>query len=189
MARTGRIGAVAVAAIAGAVALGVGVGAARGLSVTAGTAEQRTVVAWAVESYHAAGMTLPAVEIRFHDRPAACGGNSGYYVAGRLDVCVPPISAYARNVVVHELAHAWCEGNLSPATIDRFLRLRGLATWNDARVALGLRGNEQAAEIIAWAVGDRTIEPLVPGDGVGDRPGAEELREGFRTLTGLPAPA
>jgi hypothetical protein len=159
------------------------------VSVVGGTAEQRAVVAWAVERYEAAGMRLPQVEIRFHADPVACGANSGYYAGGRLDVCVTEISPYARNVVLHELAHAWCDRNLMASTIDRFLRLRGLRTWNDPRVAWGLRGTEQAAEIIAWAVGRLPIDPLVPGDGIGHRPDENELRAGFRVLTGLQAPA
>jgi hypothetical protein len=152
------------------------------LAFRGGTPAQRAVVGWAVERYVRAGMPLPSLDVRFHDDPAGCGGNSGFYANGLLDVCVPGDSPYARNVVVHELAHAWCEAHLAPQAIDRFLRLRGLRAWNDPDDPWGVRGTEQAAEVITWAVGDRAIEPLIPGDALGPR----ALRAAFVTLTGRP---
>lgn len=143
------------------------------------TPSQRALVEWAVHRYDLAGLELPPVDVTFHPDPAGCGGNSGTYAAGHLDVCVTEPSEYARNVVVHELAHSWCEAHLSVEDQRRFLRLRGLTTWGSTSQPWAYRGAEQAAEIITWGVGDRAIPPLLEQD---DEPG--QLRRAFAVITG-----
>jgi hypothetical protein len=154
--------------------------AARGTDVHGGTPAQRTLVEWALGQYHTAGLELPAVDVWFHADPEDCGGgNSGFYAGGRLDICVTEITPYARNVIVHELAHAWQDLNLDEADERRFLQLRNLTTWNSWDVPWAFRGTEQAAEILTWGVGDRAIPPLLEGD---DDP--EQLRAAYEMLTG-----
>jgi hypothetical protein len=156
------------------------------IAVRDATAEQLQLTHWAVQRYEAAGLKLPYVELTFHADPSGCGDNSGFFSgSGRLDMCVPGTSPLARNVLVHELAHAWCETHLNASDERRFLAFRDLTAWNSYDVPWGLRGMEQAAEIIDWAVGDRMIPPLLP-DGT-DHPA--QLRAAYRELTDTAAPA
>jgi hypothetical protein len=150
------------------------------------TAEQLELIRWAVRRYEAAGLELPLVDLTLHADPSGCGDNSGFFSgSGRLDICVPGASPLARNVLVHELAHAWCETHLTASDERRFVAFRGLTIWNSYEVPWAFRGMEQAAEIIDWAVGDRMIPPLLP-DGT-DHPA--QLRAAYRELTGTRAPA
>lgn len=142
------------------------------------TPSQRALVVWALHRYARAGLVLAPLDVTFHTDPSGCQGNSGLYAAERLDVCVADASEYARKTVVHELAHAWCEANLSPADQRWFLRLRGLTTWGSLSQPWGLRGAEQAAEIITWGVGDRATPPLLEDDD------PAQLRLAYEGLTG-----
>lgn len=47
---------------------------------------------------------------------------------------------------------------------SRFLELRELLSWNSSRDPWELRGYEQAAEIMAWALGERILTPHIPDD-------------------------
>jgi hypothetical protein len=143
------------------------------------TPAQEQIVRWAIGRFQSAGLTLPAVEVYFHDDPVRCRGNSGYYVWGRLDLCLgEKDTPYVRATIVHELAHAWLDLNVSDETRSKFQRVRGLTTWNDDRQPWGLRGCEQAAEVIAWFLGPG-LTPLIPG-----HPDEADLDAGYRVLTG-----
>lgn len=128
-----------------------------------GTPQEHQLAHWALERYQAAGLDLPPIEIRFHRDPAGCLDNSGFYRSGRLHICsVDNTVAYSRKVVVHELAHAWSEAHLTAEDRERFLDIRELRSWNSLEVPWGLRGTEQAAEIITWGLGEGEIGPLLP---------------------------
>jgi hypothetical protein len=134
-----------------------------GARLIGATPNERLLADWALERYRRAGLELPPVEIVFHRDPAACLDNSGLYRSGRLDVCaVDGMVAYSRKVLLHELAHAWIEADLTAGDRERFLELRGLPSWNSRAVPWGLRGCEQAAEIVTWGLGEGTIAPLLP---------------------------
>jgi hypothetical protein len=149
------------------------------------TAEQEEEVRWAVARYQRADLSMPPLAVYFHPLAGPCGENAlGYYEDGRIDLCTGvSVNAMSRYVILHEMAHAWTERNDSPATIDRFLRLRALSSWNDPGVYWHLRGWEQAAEFISWGVGERIISPHL----VQVTPG--EVARGYRLLTGKPIPA
>jgi len=149
------------------------------------TQEQQALVDWAVERYDRAELRLPAFRVEFHADPTGCRGNSGYYEGGHLDICAwDHPKGYARKVVVHELAHAWSEANLSAETREAFMALRGLPTWNSHDEAWGMRGFEQAAEVITWGVMRGDVTPLV---GESDAP--EALGVAYGLLTGADPPA
>jgi hypothetical protein len=76
------------------------------------------------------------------------------------------------------MAHAWTDANLPDEVLDRFLRIRVIATWNDQRLPWEERGAEQAAEIITWGLGEGEIAPRLPHP-TGDR----ELAGLFELLT------
>jgi hypothetical protein len=80
----------------------------------------------------------------------------------RIDLCTKESSEdYARKYALHEIAHAWAETNLDPGVMRRFIEARGLDAWNDKRFPWKERGTEQAAEIIAWGLGDGEIAPAL----------------------------
>ena len=137
------------------------------------------LVDWVLTRYAAAGLEIPPVEIAFHEDPAGCFDNSGYSRGGRVEMCVADATEpYRRRVLLHELAHAWSGANLDPEDRERFLEVRGLETWNSGDVAWGRRGFEQVAEVITWAVGDRTLPVFLE-----DRDDAPALATAYVLLT------
>jgi hypothetical protein len=86
---------------------------------------------------------------------------------------------YARKFALHEMAHAWTEANVDQAMEARFMRIRGVDAWNDPDLAWKERGIEQAAEIIAWGLGEGEIQPLLP-----EPPETRELIDAYVLLTG-----
>lgn len=150
------------------------------ISVHGGTQDQVAIVDWAIGRFDAAGLTLPPLEVNFHVDPSGCLGNSGLYDAGHLDVCTSGQSSYARKTIVHELAHAWIDRNVPAALRSKFMRMRGTETWNDGDQPWGLRGYEQAAEVITWVVGPG-LTPLLP-----DHPDPAAIEGAYRVLTGIP---
>jgi hypothetical protein len=153
-------------------------------TIGAASPGERALAVWALARYSDAGLELPGVEIDFHRDPSGCRGNSGFYLDLHLDVCVAGQSdAYARRVLVHELAHAWSDARLSLEERDRFLRLRGLDSWDSSDDPWAGRGFEQAAEVMTWALGDGATRILLP-----DRDDPEGLTTAYRSLTGLVPP-
>lgn len=158
---------------------------ATGATVVGGSAAQREMARWAVGRFGAEGFTLPRVQIQFHPGQDGCRGRMGYYHDGVTDLCYVHTSLTAARTLLHEMAHGWLEANLSGGERRRFLELRGLRSWNDSDVVWDERGFEQAAEIIAWALGDQ-------GDGI-HMPSIPDnshvqLVEAYELLTGLPFP-
>jgi len=179
------IGTVSVAAIAFS---GVGtsrpgeVSAPRGVTVSGGTVEQQELAHWAIGRFEAAGLELPPIEIRFHAGGGGCGGHLGYSRGEIVDVCSTLVNLMSRRIVLHELAHAWAAVNVTGATRERFLSLRGLDNWNDVAVPWNERGFEHAAEVIAWAIGERILTPTLPDVA------PEQLAAAYRALTADPLP-
>jgi hypothetical protein len=63
------------------------------------------------------------------------------------------------------------------------MRVRGVQTWNDGDQPWGLRGYEQAAEVITWYIGPG-LTPLLP-----DHPDPAALQQAYRVLTGMAPPS
>jgi len=136
---------------------------------------------WAVKRYRAAGLVLPPVQVAFHAGTDGCRGNVGYQVKGRIDLCVRlAMDAGPERIVLHELAHAWCDEHLTDAARIRFMESRRLTSWNGSTTDWRRRGYEQAAEIIAWGLGEGTLHPQI--DGAND---PDTLAVGFRLLTSV----
>lgn len=149
--------------------------------VVGGTPDQREMVRWAVGRFEAVGLTLPSLEIRFHEGRSACRGHLGYYLDGVVDVCRVNTDLRAARELVHEMAHGWLAATVTASERDRFLDLRGLTTWNDPNVIWDERGFEQGAEIVAWAIGDQAGGIYVPSIPDNARP---QLADAYRVLTG-----
>jgi len=60
--------------------------------------------------------------------------------------------------------------------------VRGLRAWNSSADPWGLRGYEQAAEILAWGLGERILTPTIPDND------PERIAASYELLTGTSIP-
>lgn len=156
------------------------------------TAAQQSLVESALGRFAAQGLELPDVSFKFHEDLIRCDGHKGmYYKTTRtLEMC-----SMEEHTMLHELAHAWANENLTAMQMEGFVTLRGLDSWNDHDDAWERRGTEHVAETIAWALLDEAnhvkwVETLADGTqktshrilsiGVD----VEMLLENFTTITG-----
>jgi len=154
------------------------------------TIAEDPTITWARSRFKDAGLELPNIEIVVFDSTIDCDGRVGYYYAdaGRLELC-----RLDKKTVLHELAHAWANHNLTAENRAGFVRLRNLTSWNDDGEPWKHRATEHAAETISWALMDReTTVPWVSEDGAEtrrlltiDNSSPRELTEAYRFLTGL----
>ena len=151
------------------------------IRISGGDAAQERTIDWAVRRYAEAGLSqLPPLDIHLHTSHDGCRGNLGYYLRGRIDLCTKASSEpYARKFALHEMAHAWVEAHLDAETRERFLNLEQLGNWNDLAEPWKERGTEQAAEVIAWGLGDGEVAPLLP-----EPPATADLVAAYVLLTG-----
>jgi hypothetical protein len=132
------------------------------VEVIGATPEQVALARWAVGRFEMAGLKPSAVEIAFHGDALGCEGHMGWAQSGRVDVCTVLANEMSRRNLLHEMSHIWLDQNLGIGTRNAFLRERGLPSWNSSRDPWELRGYEQGAEIMAWALGDRILSPQIP---------------------------
>ena len=161
------------------------------LRITATDPLQSVQLSWAKKRFANAGLELPPLEVSFHDTTEACNDYRGTAATDqlpiRIRICVSSDDEPGlRNILLHELAHAWDLGGSGiPERIrERFLLERGLSAWNDQSAEWPERGAEQAAEIVAWGLSDRParIPTRVAEAGSSD---TATLLEAFRLLTGV----
>jgi hypothetical protein len=153
------------------------------LTLSGADAVEKRTVDWAMRRFRIGGLEgLPPLEVVLHGSRTPCDGYLGLYLAGRIDLCTEGLlEPYARKFALHEMAHAWTEANLPDEVLVRFLRIRGIATWNDQRLPWKERGAEQAAEIITWGLGEGEIVPLLP-----EAVDPVSLAQLYELLTGQP---
>jgi hypothetical protein len=153
----------------------------RPLVIFGADAEHARQISWAFARFEAAGLhDLPPLEVHLHASRDECKGWLGSYRAGRIQLCTMDSSdPYAKKFALHEMAHAWTEANVDLAIETRFMRLRGVDAWNDPNLEWKSRGIEQAAEIIAWGIGEGEIQPLLP-----EPAETQELIDAYVLLTG-----
>ncbi len=148
-------------------------------TVSGGTTEQYEIVTWSLQRFEDAGLDIPALEIHLHQDLAGCKGNRGIYNSGlqRIDVCVDQ-----RNVVLHEIAHAWNHENLSAAQRSEYVSVGGFGSWDDPDTPWSDKGSEDAADTIAWALLDEPITTFSADGPIARRAAA------YLLLTGNHAP-
>ena len=151
----------------------------RHVAVKDPTRDQLELVRWAVGRFDAAGLEAPTVEVEFHAERAGCGGHLGFANEGKVDVCTTLVNAMTRRALLHEMSHVWLDQNATGSLRERFLEVRGLASWNASTDPWRLRGCEQGAEIISWALGERILSAQIPDND------PTELRFAFELLTGV----
>jgi len=152
------------------------------VEVVGATGDQLELVRWAVGRFEAAGLEAPSVRIAFWDEPDGCGDHQGFAKGGRVDVCTALVNVMTRRILLHELGHVWLDQNTTPSIRAGFVELRGLPSWNASADPWRLRGYEQGAEIIGWALGERILSAQIPDI----RP--EALGRAFAFLTGRALP-
>ena len=137
---------------------------ARPLAIHGANAAEEQAVDWALHRYRLAGLEdMPSLDVYLHRSHEACNDGIGLYHVGRIDLCTKASSEpYQRKFALHEMAHAWIESNVEPAILDRFMQVRAIATWNDRSYDWKERGTEQAAEVVAWGLGEGEMSPLLP---------------------------
>jgi hypothetical protein len=180
----GRLGAsvLALLALAGGWSLAArraaGVEIGSGVLVVSEDPAQQELAQWAVARFERAGLDAPTVQIRFHADRAGCGGHLGYARDGRIDVCTVLVNEMARRNLLHEMSHIWIDQNFPDRRREQFLDLRGLSSWNSSTDPWQERGYEQAAETMAWALGDRILSAQIPDNE------PAQLAAAFELLTG-----
>lgn len=155
------------------------------VTIIGGTSAQRAMARLAVNRFLADGLSLPPLQIHFHPHRSGCHWRLGSYEDGVASICGTHANQMSFRGVLHEMAHGWLDANLSEIDRARFLDLRGLRVWNDPEVPWDERGFEQAAEIMAWALGDQgdgILRPSFPDNSIG------ELRAAYGLLTGHALP-
>ena len=137
---------------------------------------------WAAWRFEIAELEVPEVEVHFHQDLSSCGGHLGYAKGGRIDLCMSEVDPPARRALLHEMGHIWLDENVTPLARPLFLGLRDLPSWNSLNDPWNLRGYEQGAEVMAWALGEGIITPSIPDNE------AEKLELAYRALTGRESP-
>ena len=153
------------------------------------TDAERTLIDWATHRFVSAGLTPPSVVFVFHPSTIDCDGRVGLYYrqSDTLHMC-----RLDKHTILHELAHAWVDQNLTSATKAAFVTSRDLTTWNGPDTPWELRGTEHAAETIAWALLDRNRLVRWVGEDGGESyrlltipdSGPAQLASAFELLTG-----
>ncbi len=158
-----------------------------------GSPAQEALVAWGLEQFDEAGLSLP--EPRSVGFPpdfncvlyAGLALDTGEGVELQLcfdesevcvgDACTPTLAA--RSTLLHELGHVWTTQYVDDGTRAAFLETRGLEEWSGPGLARDVSGTEHAAEIIAWGLlVEETWQARLPDNECAD------LVAAFRVLTG-----
>ncbi len=149
------------------------------VTVVGADREQLALVDDALDSFRAAGLALPNLEVIFHDDPAECRGHDGLfqaqYTPWRLLVC-----SDLAFVVTHEMAHAWEAATLDDADRLAYTEYREMTTWDDTAAEWGDRAVEDAAFVVQ--------QNLMAGNVRLDTPVWAERTQAFEALTGRRSP-
>ena len=147
--------------------------------------------AWTQDLFAAAGFEQPATAIEFFASDEECGGARGrawFNDTGTTTIAIcathdnPEVeTTWRKRTLLHEIAHAWIDQNVSPEDLDAFTELRGLERWSDRDVNWEDRATEHAAEIFMWGLqdGDYNVDFRI------DASSCSELAAGYELLTGI----
>lgn len=175
------------------------------IEIRNGTPELEAFVRWGLGRFAGAGLAPPRVwSITFDPFAPPCSDYSGYTDSSdgftRIVICAdagdtaprgpedgdgcteascPNFSWSRRELLVHELGHAWLITHLDRQARDDFTNYVG-ASWDDEAVPAAQRGVELAASTIAWGLTGLSAERA----GLGART-CEAAADGFRLLTGV----
>ena len=142
-----------------------------------------------IATFEANGFEAPDFLARFHTTDEACKGHRGLHVVtsdgvSTIHVCATHdnplvIEIVRERTLMHEVAHAWVNQNVSAQQMADFMELRGLTVWDDGSLAAWENlGAEHAAEILLWGMTDETrnINPRIDDSDI------DNLRAAYRVL-------
>lgn len=135
----------------------------------------------AFRAFEAAGLDLPALEIRFFTDDETCGAEHGLFYtsedAWHIHICPTEVDS----VYEHELAHAWELAHVTDAQRQAFMRMLGYTSWSARDLPWSERGVEGAASVIERGVAGLPLPPVL---------GVKEVSRmrAYELLTGRPAP-
>ena len=159
----------------------------RVIEVLGATPRQVEDAVWALDRFDSAGLELPSLSIVFHDDYESCGMREGVLRISGDEIVIHECEsdpARSRRNLLHELAHVWDRyGPLDDHTRSAFLSMRGLRAWSDCHLLWNQRGEEQAAEIIAWGLMVRSA-PIPTSVGDSGSQAEADLSAAFELLTG-----
>jgi hypothetical protein len=148
------------------------------ITFVGGTAGRRDTVVAAVSRYVQSGLSLPDLEVRFHEHRSGCRDMQGMFRPsgdiGLIDLCYG-----GEFLALHELGHAWEHFNLEPVDREHFKQLTGATTWSSTDVVWRRRGTELTANTLAHGLLSTPLESA-------DWHALDFQR--FEALTGLPSP-
>lgn len=166
------------------------------IEIRNGTPALDRLVAWGFDRFVDAGLGAPAVDavafdasahaVQCADRRHGLALDLGE--ATQLYLCFEEEQACAdedcdelrlrvRQLMLHEIGHAWLNDHVGEQTQQAFVDLMGLEGWRGESIRWSERGVEQAANVLAWGVTDERV------DATGDTACAE-LTAAFELLTG-----
>ena len=143
-----------------------------------------------IATFEDSGFTAPEFLARFHTTDEACKGHRGLHVVttdgvSTIHVCATHdnplvIEMVRERTLMHEVAHAWVNQNVSDQQMADFMELRGLSVWEGNGAAWADLGAEHAAEILLWGMTDETrnINWQIDDSDI------ENLRAAYRILIG-----
>jgi hypothetical protein len=153
--------------------------------------QDATAYEWTQGLFTTAGFGAPAAVIEFLDSEEGCGGARGRAWlsdtgTATIAVCAthdnPEVeSTWRQRTLLHEIAHAWVDQNVTAENLDAFTQLRGLEVWSSRDAKWEERATEHAAEIFMWGIqdGDYAIDFRI------DNTTCSELAAGYELLTGV----
>jgi hypothetical protein len=157
------------------------------------------LVLWGLSRFEAAGLDAPPIRgVGFERNTAECEGIDGRSTLRRdggseillcrdqLDVCHDPrcdrFTLDGRQVMLHELAHVWMNAYLDDATQAAYLAHIDLDQWGGSDVEYAERGEEHAAETMAWGLLDAPFA-VWRAQRFPASPEPAELAAGYQILT------
>ncbi len=114
--------------------------------------KQQELLNFALSRFEVQRLALPQIEVEFFADTLECRGHKGLYWSRTRTLRMCGVD---KKTMLHELAHAWANLNLTDAQREQFAKLRGLEEWNSSEHNWKERATEHAAEIIAWALMDQ----------------------------------
>lgn len=147
------------------------------IEIRNGTPELEEFVRWGLSRFDEAGLAPPRVaSVAFDPYSPRCHDFDGYAEpasgTSHLLVCAdaatiaregtedptcsgarcPAIHPSTRDLLLHEMAHAWLDREAGPPTRERFLAHVGARSWDDPATPHDERGVEVAASVLAWGL-------------------------------------
>lgn len=160
------------------------------IEVHNGSGQANDLVRWAMARFATAKLSAPTISsIAFSEQAHRdqCssgrwgvalddGSSSRIYLCSAVEGTVTP---FERQMLLHELAHAWIWQHLDESAKQSFVARLHLPSWDGVDVPWDRRGIEHAADVIAWGLSDTPFERSLTA-----KYSCADLAQSFQVLTG-----